>query len=338
MIDIILLFFKRHVMTQWKQEILSGRRARFTPTTIREIGSIALIGFMAGLSYLVNLPLLLFPEFGALSNCVITRPQHIWARSPYHLAIMPALTGCIGVLAARLLGYGVLSVLLVLIPSLIILNFLRSPILPALSSGLIPLVLNIPSWTYPLSVFSSCSLLAIIVYFLGRRLKTPAQPEQSFRLFKGGWQRNSFHLFIFICFISAIAFIAQKIHQPILLFPPLAVLGFEIIFHTGKHPWRHFPVILSLIFFFCATGGLVAFSLCGRSVIGVVIAVSIAVCITFWRGLYVPTAIAVSLLPFVMPHVELIFPFEITFSVAMLLLVAVTRDWLTIKITRMRTG
>lgn len=321
-------------MTKWKQKIQSGCKAIYSPLAAREAGSVILISLIAWLSYFIDLPLLLFPEFGALCNCTITRPQHIWARSPYHLALIPAATGFIGVLALRVLGHGVAPVLLVLISSLILLNLFRSPIVPALSSGLIPLVLNIPSWTYPLSVFLSCVILAIIVYFRGKHLKIQRHDDQPFRLLAGGWPRNAYHIIVFLGFIAGIAFIAQISDRPIILFPPLAVLSFEILLHAGQHPWCRFPALLPIIFFLCAAGGFAAFMICGHSVCGVAIAVIIAICVTFYRGLYVPPAIAVSLLPFVMHNVGLAFPFEIAFSVAILILVAIARDWLADKATR----
>lgn len=298
----------------------------------RNIGAISLIALITWLSYLFDLPLLLFPEFGALSNVVITRPEHIWARSPFHLALVPALTGCIGVLVLQFFGNGVFPVLLVLSASLLLLNFLRSPILPALSSGLIPLVLGIPSWTYPLSVFLSCTILAIIAYVRTRQLKISISKKPTFQLLAGGWQYNSYHLLVFFGFIAGIARIADISHRSIILFPPLAVLGFEVLLHTGQHPWRRSPMTFVFIFFLCATGGYLAFRLCGHSVFGVAIAVSIAICIILWRNLYVPPAIAVSILPFVMSKVSPVFPLEITFSVIALIIVAMARDWLPGKI------
>lgn len=325
-------------MTQWKQVTQFPLRTIFGRLMVRETGSVILIALIAWLSYFIALPLLLFPEFGALCNGAITRPQHIWARSPYHLAVMPALTGCLGVLALRLFGYGVLPVLLALMASLLLLGCFRSPIIPSLSSGLIPLVLHIPSWTYPLSVFLSCTILAIIIYFRGQRLKIPRQDNQPFRLLNGGWPRNAYHLAVFLGFIAGITLISEVCHQPIILFPPLAVLGFEILLHSGRHPWCRWPALLPLIFFVCAGGGFVSLALFGHSVCGVIIAVTIAICVTFYRGLYIPPAIAVSLLPFVMQHVGFTFPFDIAFSVAALVIVAIAREWLDKQITRASLG
>ena len=54
----------------------------------------------------------LFPELGALSHDVFTRPRGTWARSPLMLAITPFLTALIGIVFTRALPYGYLSVLL----------------------------------------------------------------------------------------------------------------------------------------------------------------------------------------------------------------------------------
>ena len=74
--------------------------------TLVYIAAIAEIADATGAFYI------LFPELGALSHDVFTRPRGTWAEAPVLLAITPVITGAIGIFFTRALPYGYLSVLL----------------------------------------------------------------------------------------------------------------------------------------------------------------------------------------------------------------------------------
>ena len=104
----------------------------------------------------------LFPELGALSHDVMTRPRGTWANAPLLLAITPALTGVVGIVFTRSLPYGYLSVLLTVGGAIAIVLALRSPVAPAISAGLLPLVLGVKSWWYPPAILLGTVLLATL--------------------------------------------------------------------------------------------------------------------------------------------------------------------------------
>src|ERR1700751_760933 len=86
---------------------------------------------------------LLFPELGAVSHDVLTRPWGKWASQPVRLVLTPAVGATIGTLVTRKLPYQVLSILLIVCLCLLLLALLRSNIAPAISAGTLPLVLGI---------------------------------------------------------------------------------------------------------------------------------------------------------------------------------------------------
>jgi hypothetical protein len=111
----------------------------------------------------------LFPELGALSHDVFTRPRGTWASAPLLLAVTPVLTGVIGIFFTRALPYGYLSVLLTAGGAVALIFLVKSPIAPAISAGLLPLVLGVKSWWYPPGVLLGTVLL-VVLSLLWKRL------------------------------------------------------------------------------------------------------------------------------------------------------------------------
>ncbi|MCX5966429.1 MAG: hypothetical protein NTV57_02055 [Cyanobacteria bacterium] len=127
---------------------------------------LALITVIATLS---RMPYVLFPELGALGWVVFSNPRHPWARSPALLMLTPFLAALQGLLITRHLAYGPMAVLLVVGLSLLLIAALRSPIVPALSAGLLPLALDIHSWTYPFAILIGTGGLALVSLWRARR-------------------------------------------------------------------------------------------------------------------------------------------------------------------------
>ena len=120
------------------------------------MGLITLMGRLTGADMLV------FPELGALSHDIIKRPNGTWANAPLMLVLTPLSTAAAGVLITRHMHFGVLAQLLNLVASLLVIGVTRSPVAPAISAGLLPLVLGIHSWWYPPSITIGTGLLATL--------------------------------------------------------------------------------------------------------------------------------------------------------------------------------
>ncbi len=120
------------------------------------IGAVAIVATVTGAYYM------LFPELSALSWDVMERPRGRWAGAPLMLAATPALTGFAGTIVTRTLPYGFLSVFVIVLISVAILRTMKSPIAPAISAGLLPLVIGVTSWWYSPSILFGTTLLAAI--------------------------------------------------------------------------------------------------------------------------------------------------------------------------------
>ncbi len=125
-----------------------------------ELIALVYVALIAEIAYATGAFYILFPELGALSHDVFTRPRGTWASAPVLLAITPVLTGAIGVFFTRALPYGYPSVLLTVGGAIAVILALRSPIAPAISAGLLPLVLGVKSWWYPPAIALGTVLLA----------------------------------------------------------------------------------------------------------------------------------------------------------------------------------
>src|SRR3979490_903559 len=127
-----------------------------------ELIAILYLALIAEIAHATGAFYVLFPELGALSPDVFTRSRGTWASAPLLLAITPVLTGAIGIVITRALPYGFLSVLLTVGAAIVIILALRSPIAPAISAGLLPLVLGVKSWWYPPAILLGTAMLAAL--------------------------------------------------------------------------------------------------------------------------------------------------------------------------------
>jgi len=139
------------------QALLPGAKQRAA-----DLVALIYIGFIATVATVTGIYYMLFPELSALSWDVMELPNGRWAGAPLMLAFTPALTGLVGTIITRTLSYGFVSVLLTVIVCVGVLRGMRSPIAPAISAGLLPLVIGVTSWWYPPGILFGTSVLAAI--------------------------------------------------------------------------------------------------------------------------------------------------------------------------------
>jgi hypothetical protein len=137
-------------------------RLRGSMRRAADLVALAYIGFIASMATLTGAYYMLFPELSALSWDVMELPQGRWARAPIMLALTPALTGVIGTIVTRRMSYGIISVLLTVFVCVAVIRMLRSPVAPAISAGLLPLVLGVTSWWYAPCILFGTTVLALL--------------------------------------------------------------------------------------------------------------------------------------------------------------------------------
>lgn len=273
------------------------------------IGAIALIAHLSGLFFI------LFPELGALSHDIFKRPTGAWARAPVMLIITPLLTAVAGTLIARNLPYGLLPVLLDVGFSVLAIMALRSPIAPAISAGLLPLILGIRSYWYPPSLLIGTGLLAFITV-LRARLGAPrvspdrdAQYTTEDRVEEA--PRDLTWIPFFLVFLILAFLASDLVGWRFVLFPPLVVIAFETFAHSDVCPWAGRPIALPVACGLAAGAGVLCVLLLGVEPFAAMASIVAGSLVLRMLDLHVPPALAVGLLPFVMPHPSFRFPLAV---------------------------
>jgi len=266
----------------------------------------------------------MFPELGALSHDVFTRPRGTWARSPILLAVTPVLTGIIGILFTRLLPYGFFSVLLTVGGAVIVIVLLKSPIAPSISAGLLPLVLGVKSWWYPPGIMLGTLMLAILSTFWRETKYAEAVELEPIRdavddtleeVPSGyGW------LVALFAFVIVAVLAVELTGLRFILFPPLVVIGFEMFGHPSTCPWADKPIWLPVACFLTATGGFLICHVLGVGFIAAALSVGWGIIVLRGFDLHIPPALAVALLPMVMDQPTFAYPFSVLIGTAMLTL------------------
>src|SRR5580698_719975 len=128
-----------------------------------ELLALIYMGVIAFSARKTGFSLLLFPELAALSHDVFTRPRGKWANQPWHLVLTPTITAFFGLFVVRHTNFNTLALTLIVAVSLLVIKLLKSMMAPAISAGVLPMVLVEGSWIYPVAVFAGLSLLALVL-------------------------------------------------------------------------------------------------------------------------------------------------------------------------------
>ena len=302
-----------------------------------ELIALAYIAIIAGIACATGAVYVLFPELGALSHDVMTRPRGTWANAPIQLAITPALTGVAGIFFTRSLPYGYLSVLLTVASAIAIIFALRSPIAPAISAGLLPLVLGVTSWWYPPAIALGTVMLAALSVpwrrFCARRAIAlpPAGGDETANAGRlddldalddliEEMPAGRLWLAALLAFVAAAVFFVKLTGLRFVLFPPLVVIGFEMLGHTAICPWADKPIRLPLACFLTAFGGFVSWRFFGVTPVAAAVSMAWGIAVLRACDLHVPPALAVALLPLVMDHPTIDYPFAVGIGTTLLAL------------------
>ncbi|MGO9451578.1 MAG: HPP family protein [Candidatus Binataceae bacterium] len=294
---------------QHESALAGGYRLAAEAASLIYIAVIASIAFTTGVFYV------LFPELGALSNDVFTRPRGTWARAPLLLAITPPLAGVIGIFVTRLLPYGLTSVLADVCASIALIIVMRSPVAPSISAGLLPLVLGVQSWWYPPAILFGTILLAALSIpwkrFSMERADGARTPAQVAEEAMHAAPRDYSGLVPLILFVAIATGIVELTGMRFILFPPLVVIGFEMFAHPATCPWAERSLILPIACFLSAAGGLLCLSMVGANPATAALSMAWGIAVLRSFNLHAPPVLAVALLPMVMSRPTWAYPISV---------------------------
>ncbi|MGH7865006.1 MAG: HPP family protein [Candidatus Binataceae bacterium] len=299
--------------------------AHFRLRIASEILALAYISIIATVASATGAFYVMFPELGALAYDVLTRPRGRWCSSPVHLATTPALTGVVGIAITRSLAYGMPSVVATVAGALVIVLGLGSPIAPSISAGLLPLTVDIQSWWYPPGILLGTMLLAGISlvwkpFLLRRGYRGISIDEVSHPLGEGAHPRALHWIVSLFAFVAVGTGAVHLTGQRFVLFPPLVVIGYEMMRHPSECPWAHRVARLPIICFIAACAGLLFHDLVGVNPLGAALSMACAIAAIRALDVHVPPAVAVALLPMVMNRPTIAYPLAVAFGTTLLAL------------------
>ena len=307
----------------------------FALATAVFIGVISAIANSTGQAYV------LFPELGALAWVIFTDPKGPWATSPRLLMLTPFLTALLGVAITRSMPYGPLALGLDVVGCLLIIRGLRSPIVPAISAGVLPLALGIHDWAYPVSILVGTGGLALLSQWRARRL-APAPPasspnaedsptaldriESSFAMTPTvPLRRWAGALAVFL----ALGLVLVKVwDSPLVLFPPLLVIAYDMLALPHHSPWLGRGGAMMLVGTGAAWAGYGLVAAFGVVPWAAFLAVLITLGLLHLARLTCPPCLGLALLPFVITHPNGAYPWQALTGMACLVaVVSTTEAW-----------
>ena len=285
-----------------------------------EVLALAYIAIIAEVANASGAFYIMFPELGALSHDIFTRPRGSWASAPVLLVITPVLTAVLGTLVTRTLPYDYLSVMLAVCGGLAIVLALRSPIAPAISAGLLPLALAARSLWYPPGIVFGTVLLAVFSSIWKRMSDEPLQntivaseDEDTAPGAESNWR-----LLPLLVLVLVAVFVVKLTNLRFVLFPPLVVIGFEMFLHTKRCPWATRYLALPVVCALSATGGLFCRRYLGFGPAGSISSMAWGILILRIFDLHVPPALAVALLPQVIDFPTVLYPVAVGIGTSLL--------------------
>lgn len=276
---------------------------------------------------------LLFPALAAVADDVLTRPCGRWASQPGRLIVTPTLGAIVGMLITRQFGYQVWSLLLVVALCVLLLAALRSNIAPTIAAGLLPFMLDITSWMYPVSIMLGFVGLVIVLLPWRRhnQVRRAASPDGTrdvddvFETHPTGteWVPPYF------LFLTIIASCAMVLDLRLLLVPPLVVIAYEMFTHPALCPWALRPVTLPVACAMTATAGWLAVVVIDNPGIAAGVSMLAGIAILRLLRLHLPPALAIGLLPLVISTPDIKYPLSVAVSaMALMLGFLLYRRWL----------
>ena len=264
--------------------------------------TLAYLSLIALASSLPGAALLFFPELAALAYDVSVRPRGTWAAALGFLVFTPVLTAVIGIAVTQWLPFGPISIFLVVALCVLLVQLLRSPIAPAISAGVLPVMTGLESWWYPPAILAGTSGLALLGgvwkrFSIPHLPDRPASPRERLDDRMESIPGRVQWIPAMLVFVSGAAGLVWLTGERMIFYPPLVVIGFEMFAHPHVCPWARRPMRFPLAATLSALVGVAAVLFLGAGVVATVAALAGGMLILKSFDLHMPPALAIGLIP-----------------------------------------
>ena len=278
---------------------------------------------MVFLSEVIGEKEIIFPEIAAIGIGAILAPKQSWNVSPSLMIGSIAFMALVGTSIVRYLSFPYfVSIILALIIAVFVIAFVGMGFVPAISAGVLPVVLNCGSWVYPLSATLMTSLICLMRFFLvrkGFREKRPfiRAPFTTDKLVF--WIKNV----VVISLIIAFAVFSENIFLAV---PPLIVAYIEMANVDSplrKKPLNAIVLISSASIIGVSARLLLVESLNMTLTFATAIVLLLLTTMLFGLHMFMPPAGAIAVLPMLLSADGLLYyPLEVTLSFALMTILA----------------
>jgi hypothetical protein len=304
-------------------EQMPVRTLNHSDRVLAEAIVIAYVATIAAISLHSAIPYLFFPELGALAYDILMRPWGKWASQPILLFVTPTITAAIGTVVTRRAPFNGLSVIVIVALSVLVIAGLKSTIAPSMSAGVLPLVLGVKSWLYPLAILMTMATLSVISVIWRKYHATQIEKDDTAQDIDDVLEsppRGRFWILLLLIFSGVVAEIARVSGLRFILFPPIITIAYEMFGHPETCPWTKRPISLPLSCFLAALCGLLAFYATGIGVILTICGTVSGILLLRVFDLHMPPVMAVALLPEVMNSPNWRYPVAVFLGTIMLTL------------------
>ena len=194
---------------------------------------------------------------------------------------------------------------------------------PAISAGLLPLVLGVTSWWYPPGIMFGTVLLALLstgwkgyatgdtgVIESAEQAAEEAAEDITHEVAAPVRARRQ-KLAALLAFVAVAVLMVKLTGWRFILFPPLVVIGFVMFVHPDVCPWAKRPLMLPVACFLTALGGFIFWKFLGVTPVCAALCMGWGIIVLRALDLHVPPALAVALLPLVMTAPTIVYPFAV---------------------------
>ncbi|KOR21463.1 hypothetical protein ABW54_11630 [Burkholderia cenocepacia] len=267
---------------------------------------------------------LLFPELAALAYDAFTRPGGGWARAPLLLVITPTVTAVAGIAIMRVAPDRLVASFTAIGVGILLVRLLRSPIIPAISAGFLPVIFSVTSWGYPVAIAASTAGLAILILARQRLRPDTESIRAPLDVHPHGITDvlpDFIRTGIFACVIAALYAVAVLTGLNLILFPPLVVIAYEMLAHTPNHPWGARPYALLAASLIVAVVGTLAVMSLGIGFPSVALSLLAGAAALHVMKFHFPPALAIALLPQLMITPTWKFPLAVGIGITVVIVV-----------------